>query len=126
MLSLTDKIIAGNFTREKALAAAYLEKVPHEVEKEIKKVRELVIFSAIELPDDIIDNLGRKARALFGKDLFIEVKVDTGLIGGAALVWKGRYRDYSLKAKFEEKKDILEGIYDQFIQDRRSWLCTKR
>lgn len=117
MSSLTNKIISENFTREKALAVLN--------DKEIEKVRELVICSAFPLSTETTENLCRKARKLFNQELFIDVKVDPGLIGGAALVWKGRYRDYSLKAKFEEKQDILTGIYDQFIQDRRSWLSPE-
>lgn len=125
MSSLTNKIISENFTREKALAVADLQKDFDQEKKEIEKIRELVICSAFPLSVETTENLCRKARKLFGQELFIDVKVDPGLIGGAALVWKGRYRDYSLKAKFEEKKDILTGIYDQFIQDRRSWLCPE-
>lgn len=124
MSSLTNKIISENFTRERALTVLN-SKNTEGGEKEIEKVRELVICSAFPLSVEAIENLCRKARKLFNQELFIDVKVDPGLIGGAALVWKGRYRDYSLKAKFEEKQDILTGIYDQFIQDRRSWLSPE-
>lgn len=132
MSSSADKIIAENFTQIQALSClsrekSRLEEKAFEKDKiEIEKIPELVIFSAFPVTDEIFVDLGRKARSLFGKNLFIDLKVDVGLIGGAALVWKGQYKDYSLKAKFEEQKEILKGVYEQFTQDRRSRLCPER
>lgn len=148
MPSLASQIIEENYTRAQALSRLGKEKAAKEAEvfsgqadkprdvdfgkefdqaqKEITEVDELVIFSAGPLSDDMISNLGRKVRNLFGKEIFIDLKVDSNLIGGAALVWKGQYRDYSLRARLEEKKTDLKNIYDQFINDRGGRIRSNR
>lgn len=36
------------------------------------------------------------------KQLLLDIKVDTGVIGGAAMTYKGRYLDYSIKPVFDK------------------------
>ncbi|MBI4099798.1 hypothetical protein HY440_02215 [Candidatus Microgenomates bacterium] len=75
--------------------------VPFEKAKEeLATVPELVVYVPAELPEVAVGRLGRKARTLFGEALFINFKVDATLIGGAALAWRGQYKDYSIKSKF--------------------------
>ena len=42
--------------------------------------------------------------------------VDPRLIAGAALVWKGVYRDYSLRAKLEQKRQELLEEFRKFLR----------
>ncbi len=84
--------------------------------EEIDKVPELVVYVAAALPFETQQRLGKKAREVFGRDLFLDFKVDPSLWAGAALAWQGQYRDYSLKMRFENKKDELDRIYEQFIE----------
>ena len=69
---------------------------------------ELVIFVACELPEKEISRIKEK----LGKDVKVRFKVDPSLIGGAALVWNGQYKDYSLKARLEEHKKEIHKIYE--------------
>lgn len=120
---LDEKIFVKNIKKAKDVDS---EKDFELAQKEIQTVPELVIFSAFPVTDEIFADLARKSRQLFGKNLFIDLKVDPALLGGAALVWKGQYKDYSLKAKFEEQKEVLKGVYEQFIEDRRGRICPER
>ncbi|MCL4390137.1 MAG: F0F1 ATP synthase subunit delta [Patescibacteria group bacterium] len=79
----------------------------------------LVICTPAPLSDDQVAQLADKA----GQP--VEIKIDPSLIGGAALSINGLYKDYSLKAKFAENEDILKGIYEQFVQNRRSRVCPE-
>lgn len=112
-MSLAGTVTASCFTKQDARAK--LEELELLAQKEaqdlaefskarveIEAAPELTIFLARELPDEALVKMGQKARALFGDQLFLDFKVDRELLGGAALVWKGKYRDYSLRAKFEE------------------------
>ncbi len=67
---------------------------------------ELVIFVAGELPEREILRIKKKLPGIK-----VRFKVDPSLIGGAALAWNGQYKDYSLKARFEEHKKELQQIY---------------
>ncbi len=102
MNQLLETILQTCFTKHQALNK--LEELKDLKEKkiyadEVKKMESLVIFTAIPLPEEQIPVLGNFVRKKFPKISFIDLKVDPTLIGGAALGWKGEYRDYSLKKK---------------------------
>ncbi|MFH0936715.1 MAG: F0F1 ATP synthase subunit delta [Candidatus Daviesbacteria bacterium] len=77
------------------------DKVFDETENEIKKIPELTIFTALELPKEEILKLGSYLRQNFTSHQLMELKVDPDLIGGATLAWQGTLRDYSLRSKLK-------------------------
>ncbi len=85
-------------------------------EEEIEKARELVIYCPVELSGEVKQKVAKRARELFGEDLFFDFRTDAGLIGGAALAFGGEYRDYSLRAGFEEKREELAAMYREFLR----------
>lgn len=48
--------------------------------------------------------------------LIYDVKIDTSLIGGCAMVYKGIYKDYSLKAKIARGKPALLGEFKKYLK----------
>jgi hypothetical protein len=71
------------------------------------------------LPDHAqIKNIGEWLRkSLNNPKLIFNVKVDPGLIGGCAIVYKGVYKDYSMKAKISENKgQLIEEFRKYFKQ----------
>lgn len=48
--------------------------------------------------------------------LIFDIKVDPSLIGGCAVVYKGVYRDYSLKAKISEHKEEIMGEFRKYLK----------
>lgn len=48
--------------------------------------------------------------------LIFDIKVDPSLIGGCAVVYKGVYRDYSLKAKISEHKEEIIGEFRKYLK----------
>lgn len=86
-------------------------KIFSDLEKQIISLKTLTIYLTFE-PDDLsLSQMGNFARKLFGNSLLLDVKYDPGLTAGAALVWKGVYKDYSLRAKIESRKaEILESF----------------
>src|SRR5574340_853235 len=136
-MDLAGQIIDQCFTRQEALAR--LEELKEESEKEffgekksdpgeaievfnkasedLSKVPELVVYVSLALPLESRGQLGKKAREILGQRFFLDFKVDPDLWGGAALAWQGQYRDYSLKRRFEEKKEQLGEIYNRFLEE---------
>lgn len=92
-----------------------VDKVFKLAEKEINSCPELIVYLAFEPSSEMVEKIGRMARKLFkglaAAGLFLDFKLDSGIIGGAAISFGGVYRDYSLRAKFEEKKEELREIY---------------
>lgn len=81
------------------------------IELEISKLKTLTMYLAFE-PDELtLSQIGEYSRKNFSSTLLLDIKLDPNLFAGAALVWKGIYKDYSLRAKIEEKKvEISEGF----------------
>lgn len=81
------------------------------IQKKIDEIKPLVIYLAFIIPIPELVLLGQKLRADFGKRFIFELKYDPNLIAGCALVWNGVYKDYSLKANIQTKKnDILQNF----------------
>ena len=66
-----------------------------------------IIFIPFELPEEGMAALGQRMRRLFGKNFLAEIKLDPNLLAGAALVWDGVYKDYSLREKIEDNRERI-------------------
>lgn len=75
------------------------------LEKDIKSLLTLTIYIPFEMPEGEKDKLGSYLRENFKKELIFEIKLDPNLIGGAAISWKGVYKDYSLRSRIEQNHD---------------------
>lgn len=71
------------------------------------------------LPDENqIKEIGQFLRKSLDKpDLVFDVKVDPSLIGGCAIVYKGVYKDYSLKAKINANKEKLVEQFRKYFKN---------
>lgn len=48
--------------------------------------------------------------------LLLDIKLDPNLIAGTALVWKGVYKDYSLRSKIEGRKGEILQEFKKFLR----------
>lgn len=86
------------------------------LEEELSKLKVLIIYLAFEPDETTINQIGAFARKIYDPALILDIKVNPGLIAGTALVWKGIYRDYSLKAKIETKKSEILEEFKKFLR----------
>ena len=86
------------------------------LEEKVTNLTPIVIFLPILLPPDEIDNLGRGLRRVYGKGVFMELRLDPLLIAGAALAWKGVYKDYSLRQKIRDNQDAIVKSFAKYTQ----------
>lgn len=87
-----------------------------ELEKGINELKTLTIYLTFEPDDASLASIGSFARKLFGNYLLLDTKFDPNLIAGAALVWKGIYKDYSLRSKIEQKKTEILDSFKQYLR----------
>lgn len=87
------------------------------LEKLSADLKVLTIYLTFE-PDELtLNQLGTTARNNFNFPvLLLDIKIDPNLIAGAALSWKGVYRDYSLRAKLEGKKSEISESFRRFLR----------
>ncbi|MBI4009338.1 F0F1 ATP synthase subunit delta [Candidatus Roizmanbacteria bacterium] len=91
-------------------------KLFNDLENQIKKLPTLTIYLTFETDDQTLSQIGEFIRETLNPSLMLDVKLDPSLIAGAALSWKGVYRDYSLRAKLEEKKGEILGSFKRFLR----------
>jgi len=91
-------------------------KIFSELEEADKKLAVVTIYLTFEPDDEATKAIGTAARKTFGKTLLLDIKYDPKLIAGCALVWKGVYKDYSLRAKIEERKEQILQHFKKFLR----------
>ncbi len=90
---------------------------PQEVEKKLseliaalKKLDVLQIHSVVDFKEWEIRDLIKKTYNITGKRVLIDLILDTSLVGGAILGYKGKHRDFSLavmiKNIFDKEREV--------------------
>lgn len=88
-----------------------LNQVFSDIDNKITKIDVLTMYLPFEITQKDANDLGLKTRIILGKILLLDIKYNPSLIAGTALVFKGIYKDYSLKARIDQKKsDILQSF----------------
>ncbi len=87
-----------------------------DLDKEIAKLPILTICLTFEPDDTTLSNLGTFTRKMFGPSFMLDIKLEPRLIAGAALIWKGVYKDYSLRQRIEEKKIEISQSFKKFLR----------
>ncbi|KKU92071.1 MAG: hypothetical protein UY21_C0006G0038 [Microgenomates group bacterium GW2011_GWA1_48_10] len=78
--------------------------------EEIEKQDVLTIYLPVELSFAQIEELGQKVRQIVQEDILLDLRRDERLIGGCALAFRGKYRDFSLRVQFEQGREFLRGL----------------
>lgn len=82
-----------------------------DLDKTASSLPTLTMYLTFEPDETALSQIGSTARKTFSLPLLLDIKLDPNLIAGVALVWKGVYRDYSLRAKIEGRKaEIIDGF----------------
>lgn len=81
-----------------------LSDIFHKLEEYLKEVPLIVLYVPILLPREEIKGLGEWMRVNVAKNIFMELKVDPGAVGGCSFVWNSVYNDFSHRYFFEKKR----------------------
>lgn len=106
-------------TQDKTLALLTRENVYQETETasdKILSIKPLIVYLPFELLYQEVQKLGQHLRTTYGKNFLVEVKIDPNLIAGCALVWKGVYKDYSLRQKIQEQKEKILQVFRSYAK----------
>lgn len=92
-------------------------KIFDELEKYLANLPTLIIYLPIEASENISLQIGSYARQAFqNPKIILDTKYDPALIAGAALVWRGMYRDYSLRSRVEARKEELLAGFKKYLK----------
>lgn len=94
------------------------EKIPKDeffdgLKNELKKLRVLKLALAFEPSDATIDKIHNWVNNNIGAGVILEFTSSPSILAGAVVIYKGEYRDYSLRSKFkggfeQSRKKIFE------------------
>jgi hypothetical protein len=76
----------------------------------------ITIYLAFEATDEALEQIGLKARSVFGENYLLDIKYNPSLIAGCSLSFKGRLKDYSLHAKILENKQAILDSFKKFLR----------
>lgn len=77
-------------------------------EKEIAALPVMTIYTPSLLDRNDLQSVGEKVREDFGKDVLLDLRVNPDLLAGCAIVWEGKYLDFSLQSRWGEVEKIIE------------------
>ncbi|TSC66660.1 MAG: Uncharacterized protein CEO21_129 [Microgenomates group bacterium Gr01-1014_80] len=86
------------------------------LEDQIKKLNPLVIYLAFEPGQEQIEQIGFWVKKNLTQPKVFEIKIDPALLGGAALVNGGVYKDYSLRSKIGEQGETILAEFKKYIR----------
>ncbi len=95
------------------------QQVFEELDRQISEIQPLVIYFAYEPGPSQIILIGGWLRQNLGKNFIYDIKLDYSLIGGCAFVWKGVYKDYSVKAKITQNREQILESFRNFLKQKQ-------
>ncbi|MCL5114030.1 MAG: F0F1 ATP synthase subunit delta [Patescibacteria group bacterium] len=81
---------------------AAIETLLNDIKKEIQKLRVLKLYLAFDPTTEIIDNIFEWVLKNIGNGIILDIEKDESIIGGAIIVFEGRYKDLTIRKRFEE------------------------
>lgn len=82
----------------------------------VKGITPLVVFLPFEIPRPELARFITSLRQNYGPNLMVEIKLDPNLIAGAALVWKGVYKDYSIHQRISDNRNQIIEMFQKYIR----------
>ena len=76
----------------------------------------LTIYLPFETNDEAVKLIGSMVKQLFNSNLLLDIKYNPALLAGCELVWKGIYKDYSLKTRIEERRGEILESFKKFLR----------
>ena len=109
-LQIVSKQLESHVTKEN------IYQIFAQLEADVKNTSHLVIMLPFLLPPAQTSALGKWLREQFNASIFFEPKLDSNLIAGCALIWKGVYKDFSLRQKVEDQRQTIFADFGQYLK----------
>ena len=87
-----------------------------ELEKKVSLLTPLIIYLSFEPESLQIESINSWLKKNLSQNILFDIKIDRELLGGAVLVYKGVYKDYSLRAKIQEQSGTILQEFKKYIK----------
>ena len=85
------------------------------LEARMNGMKLLTIYVAFEMPKEEITRLGKTLRESYGQTFLFDIKFDPNVIGGAAFVLNGVYKDYSVRSMINSRKQVILSEFRNYV-----------
>lgn len=79
-----------------------LQKFLFSLSDELKTVPQITLYLVSEPKDKVINQISEWIYLNLNKKILLNIQIDRKIIGGAVIVYKGIYKDYSLNEKLDQ------------------------
>ncbi len=79
-----------------------IENLLGNIKTQVEKLKVLKIYLAFDPTTEIIDDIFNWTLKNIGEEVVLDIEKDESILGGAIIVFEGRYRDFTLKRGLEE------------------------
>lgn len=93
-----------------------IDQIMNSIEEAVGKIDPLIVFLSFEIERPQLEELVKTLRQSYGPEFLVEIKFDPNLIGGAALVWKGVYKDYSVHQRITDNREQIIRMFQKYIK----------
>lgn len=119
-----DELSAQDYTWLSALPHSLFEQfnknnfseIFSEIEEKISRFKILTMYLPFDADEFTLSRIGEFARKNFNSLLVLDMKFDPNLIAGCALSWGGIYKDYSLRAQIDQRKEEILESFKKFLR----------
>lgn len=87
----------------------------HSIETFLDNIMPLTIYLSFDPGEEEIKSISKFIRSNFNQNIILDIKLDYSLIGGCALIWKGVYKDYSLKSNIQVNKEQIFSSFRKYL-----------
>ncbi len=85
-----------------------------ELESTIASLKPLIIYLAFDIPEEEINKIGIWIRENLQSGVLFDIRTDQNRIGGCAFSRIAKYKDYSVRARIETKRDTVLSTLKSF------------
>lgn len=82
--------------------ALKLEKFINNIRQEVKNMEVLKLVVGFEISSEQLSKISAWLIRNLDRKIILDVTIDKSIVGGATIIFKGKYKDYSLKKYVEE------------------------
>jgi len=93
------EIINNEITKEGVEVESYLKKL----KADLLSLGDIKLVLAFEPTDSFIDRISTFFRKNIDQNMVLDISYNPGILGGCVVIYKGKYKDLSLKRIYEEE-----------------------
>lgn len=104
----------ANSDEAKTISVSNYSKWISDLKELVESTPKIIVYVPFVFPEAKLGQLHKTAVEAVGQFVYLDIKFDEDLLAGCAIVWKGNYKDYSLRSTLRSKQEGVKKLLQQF------------